>query len=415
MSLKNVRACITTFRAEDVRVHIGARYGESILKDSGPMRPRHVIIVSYFPPHFVAGTELQALAIADHLSKRGFEVHVITRSERILPYCELMGEVVVHRVLYLWPRPLRFTYYLCAFIETMRVRPQIIQGMTFIPNGLLASLTGKVRRRPVIAHSQGSDILLESPILAALFWGFILGSAQVTIAKTKGAIRKLAKYTQFKDRIISIGNGVELSRFRLDRRQCRKLVGVKDDEKLVLYVGRLVPVKNVASLLSAFSQVSKHVHGVKLVVIGKGEDMEQLVGLARAEKISQLTQFKGEVDPRDIPKYMIAADVFVLPSLSEGIPTVILEALAAGTPILASNVGGVPETFTNGKEGFLFQAGNVDELANLLSRMLRDGRLRRKMSEAARIRAAAFSMSRINETIFELSILVMKKFFRETD
>jgi len=388
---------------------------EKTLVKPEPVKDRYVILVSYFPPQFVAGTELQALALAKHLSKRGFEVHVVTRSERILPYCELMGDIVVHRVSYLQPKPLRFTYYVCSFIEIMRIRPQIIQGMTFIPNGLLATVAGKIRRRPVVVHSQGSDVLLARPVVAALFWRIILNSAQVTIAKTQGGLHKLAKYTQFKNRIIKISNGVELSRFRLNRRQCRKLVGVKGHEKLVLYVGRFTPVKNVASLLLAISRVSRHLQGIKLLLVGKGEDMGRLMELARTAEISQLTQFEGEVVPRDVPEYMVAADVFVLPSLSEGIPSVILEALAAGTPILASNVGGVPEIVTDGKEGFLFQAGNVTEMADLLSRMLRDGRLRRKMSKAARARAKNFSMSRINEMTFEVSKSVMNRFFHETD
>jgi glycosyltransferase involved in cell wall biosynthesis len=388
---------------------------ERSLTGSVPMRNRYVILVSWFPPKAVAGTELQALAMAEHLSKRGFEVHVITRSERILPYCELMGDIVIHRVLFLWPKPLRFTYYLCAFLETMHVRPQIIQGITLIPNGLLASLAGKLRRRPVIVHTQGSDVLLENSVLIHLFWRFILNSAQATIAKTSASLYRLRKNTVFNERIVSIANGVEISRFSLDRLQCRTFLGLKGREKLVLYVGRLVPVKNVASLLLAFSEVRKHVQGIRLLLLGTGEEKARLLELALTTDISQVTEFKGQVDPRDVSKYMIGADVFVLPSLSEGSPSVIVEALAAGTPILASNVGGVPELVRDGKEGFLFQPGNVNQMSYLLSRMLRDGRLRRRMSKAARIRARGFSMDRINDMIFELSVSVMSRFFREAD
>jgi glycosyltransferase involved in cell wall biosynthesis len=388
---------------------------ERILTAPKPMRNRYVILASYFPPQFVAGTELQALALAEHLSKRGFEVHVITRSERILPYCELIGDIVVHRVLYLQPKPLRFTYYLCAFLETMRVRPQIIQGITLIPNGLLAIVAGRIRRRPIIVHSQGSDVQLASPIVIHLFWRIILDSAQATIAKTKSGLRKLAEYTAFKDRIVNIGNGVDLSRFRLDRRQCRILLGLKDNEKLVLYVGRLVPVKNVVSLLLAFSEVRKNVRGVRLLLVGKGEEGGRLMEVAVTAKIGQVTRFMGEVDPLDVPKYMVAADIFVLPSLSEGIPSVILEALAAGAPILASNVGGIPELVTDGKEGCLFQAGNVSQMAYLLTWVLHDSQLRSRMSKAGKIRARRFSMNRINERIFQLSVSVMNKFFFKTD
>jgi glycosyltransferase involved in cell wall biosynthesis len=87
---------------------------------------------------------------------------------------------------------------------------------------------------------------------------------------------------------------------------------------------------------------------------------------------------------------MVASDVFVLSSKSEGSPNVILEALAAGTPVLANNIRGIPELVTNGKEGFLFDAGDVPQMVALLTRLLHDSQLRLRMSNKGKNRAKNF-------------------------
>jgi len=379
-----------------------------------PSKPRlrHVILISSgFPPKgSLGGAEFQALNLSKYLWKRGSEVHVITTSERIVPYHEMVEGVFVHRVLYS-KRPTfsRFASYVCFFLEIVRHRPNIVHGIGIFPDGLIACLSSRILRKPLILMSRDSDVRLEHPLIINLFWKMILRSVQTMVVKEKESAKRLLRYGIDPQDVFVLSNGVDKSRFRLNRRKCRQRIGLRGDEKAILYVGRLEPVKNVESLLIAFARIREEFRDVRLFLVGAGTQMSRLMTIAAQTRIDHCVNFIGELSPSDVPRYMVAADVFVLPSISEGSPNVILEALAAGLPIIASTVGGVPDLVTDTREGFLFKAGNVGEMVNLLTLMLRDGQLRRKMSREGRRRADEFSLDGVNDKIFQISVHAVNK------
>jgi glycosyltransferase involved in cell wall biosynthesis len=219
----------------------------------------------------------------------------------------------------------------------------------------------------------------------------------------------LVRYVGNRQKVVILPNGVDKSRFVLNRRKCREQVDLRDNEKAILYVGRLEPVKNVESLLIAFAKIQEKFRDARLLLVGTGTEMRRLTRIAAQMHIDHFTKFIGEVSPREVPRYMVAADVFVLPSISEGSPNVILEALAAGVPILASNVGGVPDLITHGREGFLFKAGDVAQMVELLALMLRDSQLRRKMSREGKKRVDRFSLNEVNDKIFQICSDAMRE------
>lgn len=370
---------------------------------------RYLILISYFPPRWrSAGIELQALLFAEYLAKQGLEVHVVTNSERILPYAEVLRGIRVHRMFYLEPRPLRVVYYINSFIEILRIRPNMLHGIGMFPNGLIAGTTGRLLQRPVIVECMGSDVLLANPMVVALLWKFILESSQAVITEIELIRKRLSAFT--KCRVDCVPNGVDIPKFQLNRKYCRRRLGLTDDEKSILYVGRLDPVKNVESLLLAFAGLRKRLEKVRLIVIGKGQELDHLREVAAKTKVSEFVDFVGGVDHEQIPKYMNAADVLVVPSHSEGNPNVILEALAAGTPIIATRVGGIPDLITDGKQGFLYSPGDAEQMTNLLSKLLRDDELQRKLSVEAKIQAERFSLPLVNKRKFERILEVMSQF-----
>jgi len=192
------------------------------------------------------------------------------------------------------------------------------------------------------------------------------------------------------NRIRVIYNGVDFDKFASTQRdQSRAQLGVRSDEFLVGSVGRLVRVKNFPLLLRAIC--APGMNKVIVALVGDGPERKALEVLARSLEISERVRFLGHRD--DVADLLAAMDVFVLPSISEGMSNTLLEAMAAGIPAVASDVGGTPEIVRDGIDGLLFESGNLTALRDKLQRVLADGALRMCFAEAGRIRVLRdFSM-----------------------
>lgn len=132
-------------------------------------------------------------------------------------------------------------------------------------------------------------------------------------------------------------------------------MGEKEKEFTVLYTGRLIPTKSVDTLIRAF----KGVEG-KLWIVGTGPEEQKLRALSKELGVN--AEFLGYMDRRELPKLYTAASVTVLPSFTESFGYTIAESLACGTPAIGSRVGMVPEMIIDGKNGYLFESGNAEEL-----------------------------------------------------
>ncbi|MEX5213778.1 MAG: glycosyltransferase [Nitrospiraceae bacterium] len=183
--------------------------------------------------------------------------------------------------------------------------------------------------------------------------------------------------------VIHIYNGIEVGKRRISRSrvETRAMLGVCSSEALIGTVGRLTPVKGQVHLLKAMRLLLDQGRKVKLVLVGDGPLRHQLEEMVRKLEMLENVAFLGQRD--DTYELMQAMDVFVLPSLSEGIPLVVLEAMVAGVPVLASRVGGIPEVIKDGATGMLVEAGNEVELAN------RCGMLLDRVDTAAQIAKSA--------------------------
>ena len=177
-----------------------------------------------------------------------------------------------------------------------------------------------------------------------------------------------------------IYNGIPTTRFSIEA------PASSQREKLVLlHVGRFAPQKNHLLLIEGVARVLvKHPY-IELWLVGDGPLRTEVERLVLEKKLQNHVRFMGL--RRDIPELLAQADVFLLPSDWEGLPLVVLEAMAAGRPIVATRVGGVPELVEEGKTGFLVPPQAPDALAGAILRLAKDPELRRRMGEAARKRA----------------------------
>jgi glycosyltransferase involved in cell wall biosynthesis len=186
-----------------------------------------------------------------------------------------------------------------------------------------------------------------------------------------------------------IRNGVDAGRFTPDsvvRQRVRSELGIHGDRPVLGCFGSHYPVKGQAHLLEAMARVSASRPDARLLLAGRGPLQGELQRRARTLGLENAVRFLGFRD--DIPGLLQAIDVFVLPSLSEGLPLALLEAMANGKPIVATRVGGVPEVIADGESGLLVRPGSPDDLAAAVLRLLADRGLAARLGQTARERAS---------------------------
>lgn len=239
------------------------------------------------------------------------------------------------------------------------------------PDGFAMALAGRLLGCPVVLTAHGSDIYsyrnrpLVNPLLR---WAF--GQVQAVVAVSEalkqaiggiGATRRLAVIP-----CAAINPDIFAMR---DQRQCRQRLGLADAESWIVFIGNLVPVKGCRFLVEAFAQLKAMRAGqtLRLAIVGDGPERAELESLADRLGIRPQVVFAGRRPHHEIPEWMNSADIFCLPSLSEGMPNVAVEAMACGRPVVASRVGGLPDLVPTPWAGLLVPAGDSEQLAGALA------------------------------------------------
>lgn len=182
------------------------------------------------------------------------------------------------------------------------------------------------------------------------------------------------------EKVTILKNGVDLNKFTNVNSGYRSEFGIKDNIFVIGAVGRIDPVKNYGTLIEAFNIFSSKYDNVKLVLVGDGEDFNNVKNKALDMGLSSTVLMLG--DREDVPNILKCFDVFVQPSLYEGMSNTILEAMASGLPVISSSVGGSPEIVKDEENGLLFNPLDVLSLVNRLERIYHEKELREKMVKA---------------------------------
>ena len=219
----------------------------------------------------------------------------------------------------------------------------------------------------------------------------LMGSADLIIASStheKEAMVRL--YDAPDDRISILHCGVDLSLFKpLDIGEARRRLGL-NGEKVVLYVGRIEPIKGLELLVQS-AALMEGTQKLRVMVVGgdpaQDGEIKRLEALAKSLGIDSIVDFVGVVDQRLLPLYYNAADVCVVPSYYESFGLAALEALACGTPVVASRVGGLPGIIQHGRSGYLLPWRCPEPFADSIEAILSSKGLQVSMSQAGRKRA----------------------------
>ena len=354
---------------------------------------RIAIIVPGFPPGSIAGTQIAAHAMATKLSHRGHEVHVITHRDRGLPAKSTDEGFSVHRLRL---REVPFlgiiVFWLRVLFLLRRIDAEVVHAQGTY-SGIPGLLAKKFLGKPCVVWAQGSDIYRPTFSTKRLSKP-VLSNTDVVIALTEDMKRHIQRICQRE--VVVIPNGIDLNRFeRLSRAEVRNELQIKEGERTILFVGRLHPVKGVKHLIRAMPLIGQAAPGVTLILLGDGEERQDLEALTRKLNLENFITFKGRVPNAETPRYMIASDILVLPSLSEGFPVVVLEAMACGLPIVATDVRGLPEIIVSGENGFIVKPEKPEAIAEKALQLLGNDQLRHAIGANNRHKVKQYSWDNV--------------------
>lgn len=254
---------------------------------------------------------------------------------------------------------------------TREHKPDVVLSYWAHPDGEVALRLARRLGVPVALMVGGSDVLVltKDPRRRARIEAVLRGvDAVITIGKKLGD--RVVGMGVPASRVTSAMRPVDTQRFHPgDRTVARRRLGLPADHAVLLWVGRLVPVKDVGTLLRAVALLREPYPSLIFCVGGEGPDAAKLMTLGEKLGIGPLVRWLGAVPHDDLPDWYRAADVTVLPSLSEGVPNVLLESIACGTPFVASHVGSIPEIADDACDR-LVPPGDVSALTTAIAELL---------------------------------------------
>jgi glycosyltransferase involved in cell wall biosynthesis len=351
----------------------------------------------------MGGPALHVAYLTAGLRERGYDTTLVAgslaRGEDSMAFVADARDVEIVRIDELGReisplRDLLATIKLARLIR--RERPDILHTHTAKAGtvGRVAAILAGRKGPPIVVHTFHGHVLRGyfGPLRSMLFRVLERWLARRTTAL-------IAVSPQVRDDLVALGVapperfavirlGIELGERvageRNGRVESRRYLGIDPDRFAVGWIGRMTAVKRTDDVLVAFKRLRDEGVDAVLCMVGDGPDRPQLEQRAHDLGIVRDTLFLGYQE--DVAQFYAAFDALVLPSSNEGTPVSAIEALAAGRPVVATRVGGVPDVVVEGEDGFLVEAGATDELADRLAQLARDPALRERMGQSGRER-----------------------------
>lgn len=336
------------------------------------------IVSSWFPSSIDPFSGSFVLAFGKRIKKAGLEVEVITardkRDQRFDSRSEKVNSIPIYRVN-------RFLPFLQMFKLIATLKPHIIH--VHAPNffSSFAVVIAKILRIPVVATVHRVEVMpLKSKYMH--FVRRMVLSLFDRIVAVSAATRQLTQDCGVDgSKIHIIWNSVEEDAFRpRSKSETRRQLRIAKERDVVLFVGNVVWRKGIKYLICAMLQILQN-RDVQLVIVGDGPGRSSLQHLVDSVNLKDNVLFAGHLPTEKLALYYNAADVFVLPSLSEGQSVALLEAMASGLPIVATNVRGNKESVIDKINGFLVSPKDYVELAQAISMILDDENLKQQFSQ----------------------------------
>jgi len=371
-----------------------------------------ILVINYEYPPIGGGAAGASYHIARELVKLGCSVFVITSKFKNLPANEVIEDVKIFRIP-AWRKKAdrssvaeMITFMLSGMWYGLRFlkkeRPDATLAFFTIPCSHIGLLGKWFQGIPYIISLRGGDVPGTQPEQLAFFHALTRPAVKIlwrkaawVVANSKG-LAALAKQTTPELDIKIIPNGVDLEQFS-------PVLKLNDDRREVvriLYVGRASAEKNIIEAFKALKMCDAK--NWRFDIIGDGPQLPAWKTSAVSFGFSDSVNFQGWMQKENLPDLYPKYDLFIFPSTSEGMPNVLLEAMACGLLVIATRIRGNEDIVEHEINGFLYEPGDASKLSSFLSRLLLDNNLRIKMSLAARKRAESFSWKNTAEEYLKI-------------
>lgn len=349
-----------------------------------------VCLLGQYPPH-IGGVSSHTYLLSRELVKRGDQVYVLTYPH---PDVKDIGEIKVETAFAPNIKGLRgLFFFISSFFKLIhmvrRFNIELIHAHFLLPPGLIGVCVGSLLGKKTAVTAHGSDLMIQAknPVLRSMI-KFVLKKADYVLVVNQTLKDKVLELSINPEKVYITPNAVDVEKFNPTKMELPSDVNISHDKPVLLFVGNLVFQKGVKYLLEAKKLMK---NDAELVIVGDGPLRPELEMKVRDEKIQDVV-FTGA--RRDVDNIMPSVNVFVLPSISEGFPITILEAMASGLPVVATNVGGISEVM-NEQVGIMVNPSSPTELAGALDKIMENKTLRNDMSVVAREQALKYSKVKI--------------------
>jgi len=288
--------------------------------------------------------------------------------------------------------------------------PDILHSHTYFSN-TIGRIAGRLANVPVIithVHNTYFNYSIKNLLIERVLSFF----TDKIICCSKAVRDFVLKHEKIKiQKTVVIHNGINLRKFHegFNGVSLRKSFKISDDAPVIITVASLTEKKGHKFLLKAITSIKKRYRNIKVLIVGDGPLEHELKKIARDYNLRNSVIFAGQRN--DIPELLKISDIFVLPSLQEGFPLAVIEAMSTGLPVVATSVGGVPEVIEHGETGLLIPLGNPEALSDAIMILLKDEKIGKEIGrQGQKVISENFVSDKMVAEIDQLySACIMKK------
>ncbi|MFA4839956.1 MAG: glycosyltransferase [Candidatus Neomarinimicrobiota bacterium] len=340
-----------------------------------PQNPNHGIFIYQWAFHLAKFCDLTVYQVIFQERNKPVETDSLARFREIYPqnrkpFAWIQRTQTISWFDRIWRRSLQFYRRVESDLAQSVGEFDIIVGQMGCPGGYAAVRLAQKFGKKSVVGLRGSDVNLyfSMPILKHFIRRTLINADRL-VTVSAAMKTELIRRTFAGSKIDVVYNGVDETLFHpIDQAESRIWLNLPPDRKILLFVGNLSRQKGIDLLLSAFLAIDRP--EMKLIFIGQGNDRQLIEDFIAEHSLQDQILLPGVVPHSQLPFWYAASDVVVLPSLSEGVPNVIFEALAVGKPVVASNVGGIPEIIIPEITGMLHQPGSESDLREKITQAL---------------------------------------------
>lgn len=281
---------------------------------------------------------------------------------------------------------------------------ELILGYNMLSEGIAAVRLAKMLKLPSGFWAIGSDVNDYANYNRTnhyLSKKCIEGS-NIIFAESKDLADKVREFSKKPVRVQIFYKGIDVSNFKNipPRNVLMKKLRLNPEKKYILFVGRLIHDKGIYELAQAFNYISKKHPDINLILVGEEIEKKKLQSKFNEDGLLDRVHFQGIRSYREVAHFMKISHLLVLPTWAEGLPNVVMEAMSIGLPVVATNVGGIPEILENGVTGLSVPAKNIEKLTEAITKMIEDKVLREKCTGNAK--ELIHKKFEVRKNVFEL-------------